>query len=153
MKQPKYAREYIGWTWSKRGRGTPELPGFDCWGFVCEIHAREYGNQLPPFATSYKTDGLPADVFQQIVTSKEKWWERVEHAEEGDIVVFLVTLPDRKKYTHVGVMLNRSEFIHLDRHIDSTISRVDSNDWKNKLYGIFRVTRGGLVSDKATAPV
>ena len=57
MRRPVWSRKYLDVKWTEHGR---EWPRVDCWGFIREIHAREYGNDLPAFDGSYRS-GLTSE--------------------------------------------------------------------------------------------
>lgn len=57
-----------------------------------------------------------------------------EDLEEGDIVV----LQSSGHPIHVGILVARNQVMHCDTDTNTTIERLDSPRWKNRVFGYYR---------------
>lgn len=90
-----YAKSFIGKPYIWAGSGAV---GFDCSGFVIEV--------LQAFGRLPKGDWTADGLFKKL---KELGWSEVplEHLRESDVVFFT----SAKKYSHVAIMVNTTQYI------------------------------------------
>lgn len=111
------------------------LAGVDCWGLVRLFYQNELGIQLPSYDTDYLTSAHRESVAGAIVKFlPDAGWARVEDGRQGDLVIFKIFgLP-----THVGILLNKDDFLHAFAGCDSCIERLSAITWSRRIHGIFR---------------
>lgn len=63
-------------------------------------------------------------------------WQRVEHGEPCDVVVF----NRAGRPAHVGVCIGRGRFIHVERGGRSRIESLTCLEWGGRIEGIYRCT-------------
>jgi len=111
----RYAVTLLGKPYKNAAKG-PDA--FDCSGFVYYVYGR-FGMAVP-----VSTDGLNKigyEVGQSDVGS-------------GDLVVFLI-----KREYHVGIMINRLEFIHASKSRGVTVDSVEAAYWKRNFSHFRRI--------------
>ena len=97
--------------------------GFDCSGLVCHIYYEATGIEL-------------------LHSTKEHYRSSVEipltEALTGDLVFFTInrSIPD-----HVGLMLNKKEFIHASSSRGVIVSSLDDRYYRKRLFSVRRLKR------------
>ena len=104
--------EFQRWQGTPHRLGGSSRSGVDCSGFVKAVYKRIFEIDLP------RTTGAQAE-FGRPVKQKD--------LRPGDLVFFKPPSYPR----HVGIYLNRSEFIHASKSRGVTISRIDPVYWGN----------------------
>ena len=111
----RYAVTLLGKPYKNGAKG-PDT--FDCSGFVYYVYGR-FGMAVP-----ISTDGLDKigyEVGQSDVAS-------------GDLVIFLI-----KGERHVGIMINRLEFIHASKSRGVTVDSIEAAYWKRNFLHFKRI--------------
>ncbi|WP_035382663.1 C40 family peptidase [Ferriphaselus sp. R-1] len=114
--------------------GTPYRPGgeapadgFDCSGFVQHVFDHSLGMKLP--RTSREMSSLGDHI-------------ELHHLTPGDLVFFKTT---SKPFSHVGIYLGESQFIHAPRIGSSIrIENLNVGYWRARYNGARRVSRRSL---------
>lgn len=124
--------------------GGRDRSGLDCWGLVRLIYKEEYNITLPSFSDEYHIDD---DVrIRELFAQYREGWQQKENAEEGDLVLLRVLGEE----THVGVMLNNTQFIHVRLGSNCVVDSIVSDRWKSKVVGFFKyVSQGEVVLNSA----
>jgi cell wall-associated NlpC family hydrolase len=106
-----YAVGLVGKPYRLGGKG-PEV--FDCSGLV-QFAFRKAGFDLPPTTEGLRQSGreISRDVLRP-----------------GDLVFFSI-----KKDSHVGIVVNRSQFVHASKSRGVAIDDLDAPYWRKKVVG------------------
>ena len=112
------AKNYLGSPYKYGGRDTL---GFDCSGLVNRVYARALGIKLPR-----TTGGLYEASFQ--INSKD--------ARAGDLAFFRIR---GARIDHVGMMINRYEFIHSSTSRGVIVSAFVDDYYRVRFFGIRRL--------------
>lgn len=123
-----------------RDKGRGEDGCFDCWGLVRHVFANERGIQLPSFHDGYMASCATREVARAIQRGLEAEWRRIETPREYALVIFRSgSIPD-----HVGLMISRSEFLHIspagkfnEGNGISVVRKLNSMDWKHRVWGFY----------------
>lgn len=121
--------KYIGLKYKEKGR---DFSGVDCYGLVRLIYKNEYKIDLPSFTEEYTQDDTLR--IQELIAQYKEGWESVDDPVEGSIVLFRVLGTE----SHVGVVINSTQFIHVRENQDSVIESLDSAYWKKRKVGYFK---------------
>lgn len=121
--------KYIGLKYKEKGR---DFSGVDCYGLVRLIYKNEYKIDLPSFTEEYTQDNTLR--IQELIAQYKEGWESVDDPVEGSIVLFRVLGTE----SHVGVVINSTQFIHVRENQDSVIESLDSAYWKKRKVGYFK---------------
>lgn len=111
------------------GRG---YAGADCWGLVYLFY-REWGRPLPEYA-HYAVGINTAATLRQIQREKAQHYREISAPEYGDIVFML----HGEIESHVGVFLQKGEFMHLERGREVAVNTIRDFEWKHRILGYYR---------------
>jgi cell wall-associated NlpC family hydrolase len=111
----RYAVTLLGKPYRNAAKG-PDA--FDCSGFVYYVYGR-FGMKVP-----VSTDGL----------DKIGYEIGGDDIAPGDLVVFRI-----KRDLHVGIMINRLEFIHASKSRGVTVDSIDGAYWKRNFSHFRRI--------------
>ncbi len=137
--------KYVGIPYVEKGR---DVNGVDCWGLVRLIYKDQYNIELPSFADEY----IPKDTsrISELVHQYNEGWDRATAPVEGAGVLFNIY----GHASHMGVMLDKVNFIHSIRGADTSISRIDSPKWAKRIEGYYTyVDRSKEVFETAPGPL
>jgi cell wall-associated NlpC family hydrolase len=115
-----------------------DYSGGDCWSPVYLAYRDVLGIELPSFIDDYVNAGdtkASRRVIHDIILSQKRNWESVDKPQALDVVLF--RFGDTE--THLGLMVDKSRFIHCEKKINTVIERIDSAKWKNRIEGIYRL--------------
>jgi sulfur carrier protein ThiS len=121
--------KYIGLKYKEKGR---DFDGVDCWGLVRLIYKNELQIDLPSFSSEYTQTDVQR--IEELIAQYKEGWESIEQPEEGSIVLFRVLGSE----SHVGIVVNKEQFLHVRENQDSAIENFDSPFWKKRIIGYFR---------------
>jgi cell wall-associated NlpC family hydrolase len=124
---------YIGIPYVDRGRHPVLDGGLDCWGCVRWVYGFEVGLWLPLYGIGDYESAERSDQTGQAIQSHVHEYEPVERPGLFDIVL----LRKRGELCHVGLMVARDQFLHLERATASCIQRIDSQ-WRPRVEGFVR---------------
>jgi hypothetical protein len=117
-----------------------DYTGGDC-GAVPYLGYRDVlGIELPSFIDDYVNAGdneASRRVIHDILLSQKQFWDKVEKPREMDVVLFRFGKTD----THLGLMINKTRFIHCERKINTVNECITSAAWKDRIEGIYRLKR------------
>ena len=115
------AKEWLGtpyrYAHSEKGKGT------DCSGMVMELYKDVYDVKLP------RNSAKQAEFCEQIT---------IQEVLPGDLV-FFATGYNRKKISHVGLMIDKKQFIHASSSNGVIISDISTKYYKERLVMFGRV--------------
>jgi cell wall-associated NlpC family hydrolase len=124
--------DLIGKPFQYGGRGPAE---YDCYGLVMEC-ARRAGAPIPDH---HSTDNQAAQAAAFAMARTGEHWPELPGPEPDCVVLFRI---DRRAGTHVGWMLDPSQFIHTMAQINGVaVERVDSPMWERRVLGFYRYKR------------
>ena len=124
----KAAVEYVGVPYVIHGR---DLSGWDCWGCVSVLRDRLFGKPTPSWVDAYNAvDFQQPDKIADIISERMEGWRPVE--ERPGAVLLFRTLGAA---CHVGLYLERGQFIHALHKCDTVIVPLDS--WKGRLVAAY----------------
>ncbi|SHG80095.1 NlpC/P60 family protein [Kaistia soli DSM 19436] len=119
---------FIGIPWS---RGDHGMKSTHCWGLVRLAFAERFGITLADYGPA---QGLAVDA-SAIAAHRDVWpWRKVEHPQDGDVVVIRNGVVD----DHVGVMVGRRLMLHVQRGKSAELVEVDTPQWRNRVSGFYR---------------
>lgn len=123
---------YVGLAWADKGRGPS---GFDCWGLCREVLKRERGIELPSHTEDYATAADVAEI-SAIVRGEMPSWAPVPRGAQlpFDVALFRVD----GESSHMGVVVERTRFLHIVEGSNAIVSDVESAAWRNRFLGYFR---------------
>ncbi len=121
--------KYIGLKYKEKGR---DFDGVDCWGLVRLFYKNEFKIDLPSFSSEYTQTDVQR--IEELIAQYKEGWESTEQPEEGSIVLFRVLGSE----SHVGVVVNKEQFLHVRENQDSAIENFDSPFWKKRIVGYFK---------------
>lgn len=125
-----------------RYMGIPVVPGgrsragVDCWGLVRLVYKEERGIDLPAY------DGVDwsrsAEVWEAIAkTEADGEWLPI--VKEDRLPFDVVVLRIKGTPWHIGVLLNRDQFMHADPVRGICVERVESLHWRNRVEQVLRL--------------
>jgi cell wall-associated NlpC family hydrolase len=132
---PAWVADYIGLPWRTLGRSRS---GLDCYGLLWLVMRERFGVSLPAldggWTGSRGVDDLTA--LARFVGASMEGWRRVDFTDRrpGDGVLLIV----HGRPIHVGVVVARDWFLHIQQGHDAAIERFDSAAWCSRLEGIYR---------------
>lgn len=120
--------KYIGIPYQEKGRDTT---GADCWGLTRLIYKNEYDITLPSFSQNYEHSDTEriAELFAQY----KEGWVTQDTPIEGSIVLFRIL----GHVSHVGIMINSTQFIHTRDGQSAVIDSLEKPRWRNRISGFY----------------
>jgi cell wall-associated NlpC family hydrolase len=108
--EQRILEEYRRWKGTRHQLGGTGSGGIDCSGFVKAVYKEAFNINLP-----------------RTTTAQVRWGKAVALSDlrPGDLVFF--TPPNYPR--HVGIFLNRSQFVHASKTKGVTISKIDADYW------------------------
>lgn len=118
-----------------------DYAGWDCWGLVLCAYRDVYGIALPSFTESYPDAGETrasratiSDVMAAYAGEACRGaWQRVAHPAPGDVLLLKVS----GRPIHVGLYIDRGEFIHAERKIGTNVESIRSLLWRDRVEATF----------------
>jgi len=104
---------------------------FDCKGLMVELCKRK--KLVFP---NYESSSDPTIQATRFIEGLEKYSTKIDIPEQGDFVMFMLVPP---YVTHIGMMMDRTHFIHITKGTSVSIESVTSLIWKNKIAGYYRM--------------
>lgn len=124
--------KYIGIPFKENGR---DLKGLDCYGLVWIIHKLELGIDLPGYNGEYFSSLYDHDGIENLIARETMGrWKKQTAAEPFSTVVFRI----RRRFSHVGLVIEKSSFIHSLVGCSVCIEDFDDLLWRNKVYGFYK---------------
>jgi lipoprotein Spr len=108
--EQRILEEYQRWKGTRHQLGGTGSKGIDCSGFVKAVYKDAFNINLPRTTTAQVRQGKPVSY---------------DDLRPGDLVFF--TPPNYPR--HVGIFLNRSQFVHASKTKGVTISKIDADYW------------------------
>lgn len=121
---------YLGLPWSAGGRHEAGA-GLDCWGLLRMVYEMELGIKLPSFVGHNPCSGKTVAA---VMADNMDRWKPVDKPQPFDGVL----LRKGQFACHVGVMVDRWRFLHVDEDIESCVERIDSPLWRRRALGNYR---------------
>lgn len=114
--------------WKVNGR---DYSGADCWGFVCLAAYDLFGIEYPSYCYDLRNEDR--EIIANLMLSHSKKMKRNQTAKAGNIVLLTMFGHD----SHVGLMLNEFEFLHIEKGIGVNKQDLRNSKWANKVRGYF----------------
>ncbi len=127
--------------WTDNYIGLPFLPdgrtrdGLDCWGIVRLAYQEQRGIELPSYSGIYTMD--TAEKLREVAEMMEREsikWTQVDTPQDFDVVRLRIV---GKLAFHVGLVVGK-DFLHVMSGIQSTVERLNSPVWAQKITGYYR---------------
>lgn len=125
-----WSNKYIGIPFKDGGR---DSNGLDCWGLVRLIYKDEYNISLPSFNTHYSTVD-DTERLEELISQYKEGWIEANSPDEGCVVLFKTM----GSITHVGVLINKNQFLHINEGTNVTIESLDSTRWNKRVIGYYK---------------
>lgn len=109
--------------------------GIDCWGLVVMLYADKYGIDLPSYDDVNGKEG--DEVAAAVASEVMKAWTEIpaKDRQEGDVVVIrMMGLP-----WHVGIMLDRRNFVHAYHRTGVSVESITAIHWKPRILAYYRL--------------
>ena len=127
-----WQNKYIGIPFEDRGR---TINGVDCWGLVRLIYKNEFNITLPSFAEDYSNTD-ETNKLEELISIHKEGWTQTTAPKSGAVVLFKLLGSE----SHVGVVVNERQFIHVSEGSTSVIESFDSILWKKRIIGFYEYT-------------
>jgi sulfur carrier protein ThiS len=140
-----WSDKYIGVPYKPNGR---DETGLDCWGLAHLVYKEQFNIDLPSFSEQYDIDDDAR--IKDLISQYEEGWELVETPSEGNLVLFKIF----GELTHIGVMVNSTEFIHVRENSNTVKDNVENTKWKNRAVGFYKYSKNtGVVLNAVPHPL
>lgn len=123
---------YIGIPFRPDGR---DRDGCDCYGLVCLVYKEMFNINLPLFKGVYCEDTTEnlVRVARTMAAARNKW-KRVDTPKPFDGIMLRTG-----EYTwHVGVVVDKRRFLHVQRGTESIVDEYTGIEWKDRIDGFYR---------------
>jgi len=120
--------DLIGVPWKDRGR---DMSGLDCYGLLMVLFARK-GVLFPDF--DYPQDA-ETSLVHRLICENKSLAEPISAPEPWGIVSIAIIPPYE---SHLGMVINLYEFVHVRMDTRVTVSRIDSPLWRMRIRGLYR---------------
>ncbi len=131
---PAWANSLIGIPYKLKGRTES---GCDCYGLAILTYRKMLGISLQE-ELQYPDDPDFSEEAQVAIDSHTRsFFQKVDKPEIFDLAIF-------KIYgirSHVGIMINDSQFLHTYAGIDSNIGNLGDKNWERRFDGFYRYSR------------
>lgn len=121
--------DYVGLPYQEKGR-TRE--GLDCWGLARIVYKEQFDIDLPSFSEAYEFDD--DDGIQEAINARREGWISTDSPRPGDIVTFRIL----GRLCHIGICAAPGTFLHISAEKTSSIEKLNSGTWKNRIEGFYR---------------
>ena len=135
--------KYIGIPYKDKGRAEA---GADCWGLARLVYKQEYDIDLPSFSADYIMDDTKR--IEELLYQYKEGWDKLDTPEAGSIVLFRIL----GSVSHVGIMINSTQFMHNNATIDTCIESIDNPKWKNRVFGFYKYSENSAKSLEEVPP-
>lgn len=135
--------KYIGIPYKDKGRLES---GADCWGLARLVYKEEYGIDLPSFSTDYTMKD--AERIEDLLVQYKEGWDKLDSPIVGSIVLFRLL----GVVSHVGIMINNTQFIHNSATIDTCVESIDNLKWKKRVFGFYKYSENSAKSLEMLPP-
>jgi cell wall-associated NlpC family hydrolase len=122
-----YYGDLIGKPFKYGGRGPDE---FDCYGLVSFLYEREKRIVLP----AQQSFSDPS-IINTIIDQKSTFFEPIPAIEPECLVTFRIF---RNFISHIGMMINEYQFIHIMENRRVVVDRIDDIAWNHRVGGFYR---------------
>lgn len=133
---PEWVQGYVGLPYKSRGR---DRDGLDCWGLFYLAGREALDLPLPDYEGPAWDDAVSSAGIVKAAATFAKRFQRLKPGEEqiGDGVLFFIGgLP-----IHIGMVIGRRRFLHIERNMTSTVARYDALEWRFRVEGFYRCLR------------
>ena len=120
--------KYIGIPYQEKGRS---LEGADCWGLSRLIYKNEFDIDLPSFSDNYAHEDT--ERIAELMIQYREGWEETNTYKSGDMILFRVL----GHVSHIGVMINDTQFIHSRQGQDAAIDSLSTSRWTHRIAGVY----------------
>lgn len=124
---------YMPIPFKERGR---DHDGVDCYGLVYLIAREQLGLEVPAYTDGYATCMDQREISAMIQQETVSTWRPVERRDIqlGDLVVLRIA----GHPWHCGLMVNRYDFLHIERGSNVCRDRIGSLRWEKRIDGFYR---------------
>ena len=119
--------DYIGLPYKEMGR---KINSCDCYGLLRILYRDLKGIHLEAYENVKADRALHNDM----IIAGQKDWQEIEKPGFGDVVCFKIM----GLVSHVGMMIDQTNFIHAWNGTDSCIENINSIQWRHRVDGFFR---------------
>jgi murein DD-endopeptidase len=124
-------RRFLAIPFREKGR---DYNGVDCWGIPYLIYRDMLGIELPAYTEEYQNTMDREEIASLWSGSATEGWVRMIPIEPYDLVqIRMMGAP-----MHCGVYIGNKKFIHCLEGVGTTIARIDSPEWRDRIVGYYR---------------
>lgn len=109
--------------------------GVDCWGLVALAYSELMGISLPLYSGNYDSAN-DRPTLSKLVEQERKTWVQVDRVEVKPLDCVVLLMAGRP--VHVGLMIDKRQFLHCSHRIGTVVERVDSVLWQERVEGYYR---------------
>jgi len=124
-------QRYIGIPFIEKGR---DRKGLDCWGLLRLVYKDFLKVDLPSYIDDYTKIENRTKLTYLIKQGIQEDWISVQDPIKFDGALLRILGTE----THVGVMINSKDMLHVHIGTETCIENVHSRKWKHQLIGFFR---------------
>jgi sulfur carrier protein ThiS len=124
-----WQNKYIGIPFKANGR---DVHGLDCWGLARLIYREQYQVELPSFSDEYHIQDDSR--ISELIAQYSEGWQVLEVPEPGCLVLFKVF----GETTHLGVMVDHTNFIHVREGSNTVLDNLETTRWKHRVVGFYK---------------
>ena len=117
--------DLIGTPFEYGGRG-PDT--YDCWGLLMEMHRRNFGMEIPDYASPTRTHEIAAAMSKDLAL-----WRPIDPRPGASILMRIYGLG-----AHVGFQIDAYRFVHTwEKSAGVLIERLTVGDWERRIMGFY----------------
>jgi cell wall-associated NlpC family hydrolase len=132
----EFVKDALKVPFREKGR---DFSGWDCWAVPYVSYREVLGKELPDYLDEYPDPGnSPGSrkILNKLIDEQKRQWAEVKDGRYMPLDVALFTLGGG--LLHVGMMINRREFLHCEKTVGTVIERLNSVMWAKRLKGVYR---------------
>lgn len=128
---PAWVADYVGLPFAIGGR---TRAGVDCWGLVDMVYREQFGVPLPSDGPRWDK-GMKSAQIAVLAEEEFRLYRKVEEHEArlGDGIVLRI----EHHPIHVGVVVARGLFLHVEEKAASVLARWTSPTWKRRVIAFY----------------
>ena len=137
MDVAEFVERVMSMEFTPRGRSYEQG---DCWAVVWLLWRDVLGRELPEYNTGYASAGasdVDRSLVGRIMARESAKWRKTEHPCLGDVPLLRCS----GRACHVGVMINRRQFLHIEDRRGAMVERLSSPIWSRRCEGVYRLVK------------
>ncbi len=105
------------------------MEGWDCWGLIIIAYKKIKNVDLPSYLEY--TSAIKRDELDSLIKErKNEYWEEIKKPKALDTVLLYLL----GKACHIGLMLDATHFLHVQKSVLTYVDNVNSSAWRGRGY-------------------